>query len=178
MELKAGMIGLSGGNGFIQKCIRFFIESDFSHSFTIVDGPCSCISALETTDTRVCVTPMTRKQYEENWVEIWEIEASEVVKEAALRSTYAKYSGLMYGYFSYLWFMYRWLVRKLGADRGWMWDWASKGVTCTELTSSYVRQVYPDDFLGMDINAITVRELRLIMLAKPDRYKLLGWYKI
>ena len=35
MEVKEGMIGLSGGDLWIQKAIRFFIESDFSHSFMV-----------------------------------------------------------------------------------------------------------------------------------------------
>ena len=88
MIIREGMVGFAGGKTFIQRAIRFFIGSDFSHSFIIVEGPDSAQAALETTETVVTVTPMVRKLSEKNWVELWEIKAPLYDKLDAADKTY------------------------------------------------------------------------------------------
>lgn len=174
MNVRPGMVGLSGGKTFMQRAIRFFIGSKFSHSFsTIMVGP--EVSALETTETRITVTPLIRKKSEKNWVEIWDVIAADTAILDAIFETYSVYSGQYYGYLSYIWFIYRWIVRHFGIEPTKMWEWCNKGITCTELTCSYLSKLFPDLFLN-DINTYSPKELRKIMLENPDRFRLLGWY--
>jgi hypothetical protein len=176
MELQQGMIGFSSGNTAMQRIIRFFIDSNFSHSFLVMEC-CGILSALETTETRVCVTPMDRKLIEKNWVELWEVIAPMEDKVNAITPMYYSYSGNYYGYLSYLWFMYRWLCRKFGVEKKNMWGWVSSGVTCSEVTSSYVSKLYPNLLKDIDLNTITPRELRNLMVSNKDKFMCLGWYK-
>jgi hypothetical protein len=171
------MIGFSGGNGFMQRAIKFFINSEFSHSFIVVDGPNGVISALETTDTRVCVTPIDRKLKENNYVKIYDVYASEDDKSQSIEHTFNSYSGNIYGYLSYLWFIWRWFCRLFGVEKNIMWGWVSSGVTCSEVTTAYLKEIYPNIFESMDLNAITPRELYKIITENNDKFICLGWYK-
>jgi hypothetical protein len=181
MEVKAGDIGLSGGNLFIQKAIRYFIGSQFSHSFTVLDGPYGVLSVLETTDTIVCMSPFHKKDSEANYIEMWRPvyagNPSDI--QEILKHGYEKYSANWYSYLSYLWFMYRWLCRKFKYEPKVMWKWVVNGQTCTELTcAGYVALIFPELFLNKDLNTISPRELREIMIANPDKFIPLGWYKL
>lgn len=176
MIIKEGMIGFSGGNGFIQRCIKFFTKSFFSHSFvTFKTG--DILSVLETTSTLVCATPFSRKRLESNYVEMWELvsadETSEFIRQINLN--YQLYSGNWYGYLSYIWFMYRWLARKFGVEPTTMWRWCDRGITCTELTVSPLVSLY--HLFDNDLNTYAPEELRKIMLQHPDKFTCLGWYK-
>lgn len=177
MIIKNGMIGFSGGDEFIQKAIKFFIGSKFSHSFVVISFPYGSLSALETTETRVTVTPVDRKLDENNYVEIWDVIAPEGDKNVAADYSFVTYSGKLYGYLSYFWFIYRWFMRLFGIEKKTMWKWAAKNVTCSELTASYLDFLYPELFKGMDINTITPKELYIIVKNNPDKFIRLGWYK-
>jgi hypothetical protein len=177
MELQQGMIGFSGGNKFIQKAIKFFISSEFSHSFVVIDGPYRILSVLETTDTRVCPTPIDRKLTEDNYVNIWDVLANEEIKKEAAEYVYDKFSGEMYGYLSYFWYMYRWFFRLFKIEKKKMWKWASGGITCSELTATYLDFLYHELFEGIDLNTVSPRELYKIVNDNKDKFVNLGWYK-
>jgi hypothetical protein len=177
MEVKLGQVGLSGGNTFIQRAIRYFIRCAFSHSFVVMNVSEGILSALETTETRICVTPVMRKLFEDNWVEMWDVNASEEIKKEAVNYSYNKFSGEWYGYLSYLWFIYRWFWRIFGIEKRTIWKWASQGVTCSELTASYLAFIFPSMFVGKDLNTISPLELRNIMIANTDKFTCLGWLK-
>jgi hypothetical protein len=177
MEIKEGMVGLSGGGHFLQKGIKLFLSNKFSHSFVTfkVDG---IISALETTSTIVCPSPFYRKDDEENYIEMWELVNDferDMFKRTVLLS-YCVYSATWYSYLSYFWFMYRWFMRLFKIEKTKMWNWCSSGVTCTELTCFPLKKIHPNLFSN-DLNTYTVDILRKIMLANPDKFRCLGWYK-
>lgn len=174
IDVKEGMIGFSGGNTFMQRAIRFFIGSRFSHSFTILNGPYG-LSALETTTTIVAVTPFDRKAIEDNWVEIWEI-IYPLSKSLHLADSYYRNVGSWYGYLSYFWFMYRWVARKFKHEPTTMWKWCNSGVTCTELTCKYIDALFPG-LLKNDLNTYSPEELRNVMLNNIDKFTCVGWYK-
>lgn len=177
---KSGMIGLSGGDTFIQKAIRYFTGSIFSHSFITMNGPRDILCALETTSTIVKLAPLEHKLSEPNWIEMWEILADPIDIERASIQTFAEYVGSRYGYESYLWFMYRSGVRKFGYEPLKMWDWASHGVTCTELSCYTIERINPSFhtiFEGRDYNTIAPQELSIIMHDRSDLFRCAGWYK-
>jgi len=177
VEIKEGMIGLSGGNSFIQNAIKYFTKSQFSHSFVVMDGPYRSLSILETTSTIVSLTPFSTKISEPNYIEMWEVISTIEIKDI-LKNNYLTYAAQWYGYLSYLWFMWRWFWRLLGIEKNVMWKWAVTGQTCTELTcNGYLCILFPEIFVGKDINTIAPEELRVIMLANPDKFKCLGWFK-
>jgi len=176
MNLEVGYIGLSGGRSLIQKAIRFFIQSDFSHSFTILKVD-NIFSALETTSTIVCVSPIVNKYYEKNWVQIWKPKADLKYFEWYVYRSYSSYAGIWYGYLSYIWFIWRWFWRLFGIEKRTMWNWCKNGITCTTLTCLYLENVFPQIFKNLDIYTISPQELLVIMQENPDKFEFLGWYK-
>lgn len=186
MEIKEGMIGFSGGNEFMQKAIRFFIGSKFSHTFTVIRSPYgeesnkdhNIISVIETTSTLVSMTPFHRKDNEDNYIEMYDVIADSFLKTSALEETYIRFSGKWYGYLSYFWFIYRWFMRKLfNKEPKQMWDWCNKGITCTELTCNYLYLLFPEIFEGYDLNILSPDKLKEIINKNPNKFIYLGWYK-
>jgi len=179
-DIKVGMIGLSGGDTLIQKGIRFFTGSIFSHSFVVIDGPNNIKSVLETTSTLVSVSPLDRKVNEPDWVQIWEPIAPDEYKKYAISETYKKFVGKRYGYESYFWFIYRWIVRKFGYEPTKMWRSFSKGVTCTELSCNYLFKIgsYFPELFKNDLNTYAPQELYEIMNNNQDFFRLKGWLKL
>lgn len=178
MEIKLGMIGLSGGNKFMQRAIRFFTRSEFSHSFVVVDGPYQVLSVLETTESIVCLSDFYRKDSEENYIEMWEpiikIDTSEILKKAYLTSV-----GKYYGHLTYVWFIYDWVCSFFGYQPKIMWKWVNNGPTCTALVcEEYLSKIFPHLFENIDFSTMTPEKLRKIMLNNPDKFKYLGWYKM
>lgn len=175
-DIKPGMIGLSGGESWIQRKIKFFTKSNYSHSFTIMKGP-SGLDALETTDTVVCLSPMERKVYEKNYVDIWEPIASDEIKELAAKECYTEFSSEWYGYLSYLWFMYYWLMGLFGKKPTKIWKWCPKGITCTELSCHYVIKLgntFSNLFNGVDLNTQSPERLYEKMKQNTTLFKYLG----
>lgn len=185
-DVRPGMIGLSGGQSFIQRAIRWFTGSDWSHSFMIISGPLGELSAIETTDLKVRVASMQHKMAEPDWLQIWQIlpggdpdrERSDHL-HAGL-AMYLEYTDTWYGYLSYLWFMYRALMRKVGYEPRTIWRWAAGGVTCTELTCYYLDQLdrVRHVLTSRDLNTLAPAELLAIMHARPDLFKPVGWLKL
>lgn len=179
--IKPGTIGLSGGNQFIQRAIKLFTRSDFSHSFVIFSGPGQIVSTIETTPTIVITAPFDAKDREPDWVQIWDVFAPDEAKQGAAEKIFRKYSGYAwYGYKSYLWFIYRAIVRLFGKTPNQVWSWASHGVTCTELVTEYLRLISPvfkELLKDVDASAQTPEDLRLFMVAHPELFECLGWYQ-
>ncbi|MGV8130858.1 MAG: hypothetical protein ACP5N7_02030, partial [Candidatus Pacearchaeota archaeon] len=124
-QFEEGMICFSGGNSFIQKCIKFFTNCNFSHSFVIVKGPSGILSAFETTSTICCLSSVCKKHGEKNYIECYRIK-DEFARSLLIRYSglaYLGYAGNWYGYLSYIWFMYRWLMRKFNIEKTKMWEW-------------------------------------------------------
>ena len=174
MILKEGDIGLSGGNSLVQRCIKFFTNSQFSHSFTVIKS-CGTFNAFETTSTIVSLTPVDRKLYEENYVEIWRM-VDNIDIQSVLHEMFIFHSGHWYGYLSYVWFIYRWICKKFGYKTNKMWSWCINGITCTELTINPISIIYPELFTEYDVNTITPQDLRDIMVNNPDKFLFVGWY--
>jgi len=72
IEFKEGMVCFSGGDSFIQKAIRFFTSSKFSHSFVIVEVE-GVLCALETTSTKIVCDPVEQKYKDDDYIEAWSI---------------------------------------------------------------------------------------------------------
>jgi hypothetical protein len=176
--LKPGRFGLSGGNHFIQRCIRFFTGSPFSHSFVVFDGPTGA-DTLETSATIVQVAPVSRKLEEPDWILLFEPLAGAVERQDAAVDCYAKHSARWYGYLSYLWFMWRWAARWLGMEPSTMWKWAAGGVTCTELTTTWLGSLFRVGPLlqGQDLNCWSPEELGRLCLQKPAHLRPVGWLR-
>jgi hypothetical protein len=180
-DIKPGMVGLSGGGTFIQKAIKYFTGSQWSHSFTVMLNENGVLSALETTSTQVHLDPMINKMSEPDYVQIWEVIAPEEDLHRANELVRKQFLGMWYGYLSYLWFMYRWLLRKMGKEPMTMWGWVSGGVTCTELTCTgiyYISEIFKGLFVGRDINTQAPQELEAIMINNPALFRFVGWLKL
>lgn len=168
-------IGFSGSDGFIQRGIKYFTDCDYSHSFSTLKGPFDYISAIETTSTIVAITPVNRKHDESNYIELWEvIDRRDEFNRAANRA-YGTYSGMWYGYLTYVWFIYRWLMRKFKVEKKVMWAWCNRNVTCTELTASIVFSAFPElKDKERDINTYSPKELRDVVIRYPQYFQWKG----
>jgi len=179
-EIQIGDIFLSGGNKFVQKFIRYFTDSLFSHSGCMGSGPGGLLATVETTPTIVTSQPFDRKYEQPDWLLVVEPLASQESKEKAFIKTWKEYVAERYGYETYLWFIYRSLVRKIGFEPKKMWSWASTGVTCTELTCYYLCKLsdeFAAIFSGKDLNTIAPQELMKIIDYNPELFKIKGWLK-
>jgi hypothetical protein len=180
MKFEDGMVCFSGGDSFMQRGIRFFTRSKFSHSFVVVkiDG---VLCALETTSTKVVCKPVDEKYSESNYIECWTmIESSDQV-ELFLKTMAAKYfyEGAWYAYQSYPWFIYNWFLGLFGRESKTMWRWCQAfsifKITCTELTCKSLKNKFKPD---MDENAVTPQKLRDNFLTIPNLIKKVGWIKL
>jgi hypothetical protein len=176
--INLGAIGFSGGDSFIQRAIRFFTGSDFSHTFLVMAGPDAEPAALGTTATIVHFVPLEKEVDSSQWLWVVEPIASDKAKTDAATIIYRHFSGESYGYLSYLWFLYRWAMRQFGYEPMLMWDWAEPGITCTELTARYLSLLGPeffDLFEGRDYSAIAPEDLRQIVIRNPHLFRVVGW---
>jgi hypothetical protein len=179
-DVKPGMIGLSGGKSFIQKAIEYFSRSPFSHSFVIIDGPEDKTSVLETSDTIIQVVPLERKLSEPDMVEIYEPIASKKAKHRALSASYQAYAGTWYGYMSYIWFIYRWLMRKFGKEPQHMWHCFNHGTICSELVSHYLFNLggaHAKLLDGRDLNTLSPQEIYELIQQNPSLFRFVGELK-
>jgi hypothetical protein len=174
MPIKDGMIGFSGGDQLIQRAIKFFTRSNWSHSFSVMTVA-GHLSTIDTTSTIVEVAPFENKLKEKDYFEIWTpTKASEEEINQAISKTYKEYSAKWYGYLSYLWFMYRYSLRLLEIEPIKMWSWANHGVTCTELTCFFIESLggqYKDLFEGKDLNTQSPQELYDIVTNNTHLFK-------
>lgn len=179
IDWEKGLICFSGGDEFIQKCIRFFTSSRFSHTFVTVDCLDNYLYAFETTSTIVCLSPVHRKMAEKNYIEAFRIKDNrkrEIFNTNVLPAVNV-YAGTWYGYLSYFWFIYRFLMRKIGVEPTKMWKWCNSGVTCTELHMIAFFATFPELIIpGRDINTFAPQELYDIIKKHPEEFELIGEY--
>lgn len=179
IEWDKGLICFSGGNEFIQRCIRFFTSSRFSHTFTVVNCLDNFLYAFETTSTIVCLSPVHRKMAEKNYIEAFRIKDDrkrEIFNLNVLPAVNA-YAGTWYGYLSYFWFIYRFIMRKFGIEPTKMWKWCNSGVTCTELHMIAFFATFPELIIpGRDINTFAPQELYNIIIANDKEFEFIGEY--
>jgi len=171
-NVRFGMIAQSGGNIFIQKAIKFFTRSKFSHSFLILNGPFN-EAVLQTTETVVTVTGLVDKFFGKDYCVFYDVEASMIERMYASQQTYVKYSGKWYGYLSYIYFIMRYFGYKKPCPRSLSW-----GVTCTELVCFYLSNLnenYKKLFEGKDLSSLTPEDLRIIIEENKELFTEQGW---
>lgn len=171
-DVKFGMIAQSGGNIFIQKAIKFFTRSKFSHSFLIMHSPYE-EAVLQTTEAMVTITPVEEKFFGKDYCVFYDIEATMEEKVFAIKQTYIRYSGMWYGYLSYVYFIMRYFGYKKDCPHSLSW-----GVTCTELVCYYLMRLnenYYNLFKGKDLSSLTPEDLRIIIEANKGLFKEQGW---
>lgn len=181
VDMRVGDIGLSGGNAFIQKAIRFFTNSQWSHSFTVVPSlmGINALAVMETTESRNVVVPLSRKLNEPDWVFVYRPRVSQAAIANAIGRAWNECSGELYGYTSYLWFIWAWVVQKFGrkAPEN-VWKWAQAGITCTEYTTCYVKYLGPqyEALIGdEDRSEWNPQKLQETMDANPELFEKIGW---
>lgn len=176
-EVKPGMIGLAGGEEWIQKQIKNFTNSAWSHSFTVMNHTGE-LSVLETTVKYVHCIPLEEKASGTDYIAIWEPIVDPVQMQDASDRLYMKYIGMLYGYESYLWFIYRFIMSKFGKWPTKMWKIVANRVTCTELTveglhdTDSLKELFP-----YDLNTYSPQELFEVIETNPDKFRWVGWLR-
>lgn len=181
MNIKPGDILLTGGDSFIQKKIRFFTGSDFSHSCIVMPDYADKLSVLGTTSTIVNRAPLEHEIINSEWILVVEPNCNDDVKIGAAAVTYLRYSGMLYSYQSYIWFIYRYICKKLFMYEPLsMWKFLRRGVTCSELVAYYIGLLgikYRNEIIRRDLNAWSPAEIHELVLRRTDLFTVKGWLK-
>ena len=141
--ITSGLIGFSYSPGWLQRCIRFFTNSKWSHAFVTIDVAGST-SVMEAGQFQVQVVPyhthykgVEHELYQIKQVTAWDKD-DEADERLALLTTFYALAGDRYGYLQCLWFVWRWLNDKLGRDISQQKNWFTRGVICDEVVYYYL----------------------------------------
>lgn len=138
-----GAIGFSGprtGGTFFQKAVKFFTGSKWSHGFITTFPQEGRFTVLEASRT-VQRVPLSDYQNDPNT--LYEIYAPKgttyAAITAALHQIEGGYLGVRYGYLQLLFFMWRWLNKKIfGRSIGREANWFPEGKICSEVQFDYM----------------------------------------
>jgi hypothetical protein len=141
--VKPGMVGCSYTPGVIQKIIRYFTNSQWSHSLLITTPVAGVESVHEAAGRGVQVVPF-EKNYEKapGYYQLYSISPDYATEDQIFQSLaqcHLIYSGDEYGTLQLLWFPYRVFMEKVfKKDVRHQKNWLSNGVICSELVYHFL----------------------------------------
>ena len=175
--VKPGIVGFSvNRKGLLPKLIKFFTGSRWSHSFLIVN-PIYGLESVQEASLVVQFIPFDahyRKNVSQEYVLFAPSGVSEEKIEAALTLCYREFAGVKYGYLSLFWFVYRWLMEKIGVDVRKRKNWMSDGVICSELVFYFLEALgEPFTEILADFNPDTIQpeDLYKIVVSRQDLFE-------
>jgi hypothetical protein len=185
-DVKPGDIFFSGGPTFIQEAINDFTDGIFCHSGIIGSGPSDILSSLETSATTVHCQAFEKKLHEPDYILIVEVLSNAKDKQSSFVECYLEFVGKWYGYLSYLWFIYRAAIIQLKRIRLFknisvpkdVWKWASKNITCTELTCIFLAKLgglFSTVFNDTDFSGVAPNDLFPLIPKLPTMFRVRGW---
>lgn len=143
---RIGAIGFSGprtGGTFFQKAVKFFTGSKWSHGFITTFPQEGRYTVLEASRV-VQRVPLADYQNDTNTLyELYALKGTSYEAiTAALHQIEGGYLGERYGYLQLVYFMWRWLNRKvLGRSVGREANWFPDGKICSEVQFDYMGAV-------------------------------------
>ena len=164
---KRGVVGFATNwHSQVSAIIRWFTQSNWSHSFIITDVIKDRTYLLEAnyggTDVR------SWREYRDPTVvptELWLPNASEEAIDSALAKTQAKFEGVTYGYLELLWIG----VKISLAKAGWrVHDPVQQGAICSQVAWFYLHELFPQEFGHLDGRSVTPADLHRVVLNSPS----------
>jgi hypothetical protein len=162
-------------SSFISKCIRWFTQSQFSHSFvTMPDvlGFPMCIEAAEGGVDYMRFDAEYSSNQDSSY-EVWNIKISQSVKDAAMQSILNDLE-TNYGFLEYPWFMWRKLNSLFGRDIKSQNNWNTDGMICSQLCVAYLTACgLSNIFAGYGKGSVAPQDLSVIFHAHPELFELI-----
>jgi hypothetical protein len=159
--------------GFVPNAIKWFTQSQFSHSFvTMPDivGIPMCVEAAEGgvdfTRFDTSYVNNTNEGYQ-----VWNIKIDQSIKDAAL-VTMLNDLEIGYGFLELIWFMWRRICLVLGRDIKLQNNWSNQGIICSKLCVAYLNACGLQAVMaGYGIGSIAPQDLQNIFLAHPELFE-------
>jgi hypothetical protein len=180
--LQIGDIGFSsnlagGFRGLLADAIRYFTDSNFSHSFIITDPVCGQETVQEASEL-VAVVPFD-KNYRESETELYVVyrpKASKKAKLEAAKKCFVEFAGVSYGRLQLIWFVYRAVMERVfKKDVRKQKNWMADGVICSELVYWYLWYLgkpYQTILAPWNPDTIQAEDLRKLAAANPHLFEI------
>lgn len=161
--------------GFIPNSIKWFTQSQFSHSLVTTPDILNTPMCIEAAEGGVDFTRFD-DSYANNTdqgYEVWHIKVSQEKKDIAIVKILADLE-TSYGFMEYPWFMWRRLNLAVGRDIKGQDNWNNKGMICSQLCVAYLTELGldPKTFDGYGKGSISPQDLQNIFKAHPDLFEL------
>lgn len=159
---------------FLSKMIRWFTRSSFSHSFVTMPDVLGVPMCIEASEGGVDMARMDLN-YTSNAdeaLEVWELSAPLDAKNKAVQSVLSDLE-ITYGILEYPWFIWRRICGLFGKDIRSRDNWNQGGMICSQLCVAYLSACgLSSIFAGYGKGSVAPQDLREIMLAHPELFKL------
>lgn len=173
--MDAGYIVLVNSKGIVPAGIKWFTNSQFSHSLvTMPDllGFPMCIEAeeggVDMSRFDLNYTDNTKESYQ-----VWKINLPQATKEQALKQIINTLE-VGYGYLEYIWFIWRKLNSLVGRDIKNQNNWIEQGLICSQLVVAYINACGIGSTLdGYGKGSIAPKDLYNIMVTHPETFTLI-----
>jgi hypothetical protein len=166
----------SSKTGFFPNAIKWFTQSQFSHSLVTtpdVLGIPMCIEAAEG-GVDACRFDTGYINNSDQSYEVWEINVSQEVKDKAIQSIMNDFE-LTYGFLQYPYFVYRRICLLFGKDVKSQNNWISQGMICSQLCVAYLKACgLSSYFVGYGQGSIAPQDLQNIFKSYPEMFKLVS----
>lgn len=172
--MQYGNIVLASTQGqFVPNAIKWFTQSQFSHSLVTVPDVLAVPMCVEAAENGVDFTRFD-KGYVENQsqgYETWNIKIDQSIKDAAIISILNDLE-MNYGFLEYPWFIWRRLCLAFGKDIKSKNNWNMGGMICSQLCVAYLIACgLSYIFDGYGEGAVAPQDLQNIFLAHPELFE-------
>lgn len=160
---------------FIASAIRWFTQSNFSHSFVTIPKVLGMPVAIEATGKGVdtCLFDKNYKNNENEGYQIWHLNISQSIKDKAIKSVLNDLE-ISYGFLQYPYFIIRRICLVVGLDIKSYNNWFRKdGMICSQLCVAYLKACGLEHILkGYGEGSIAPQDLQNIFKSNPTIFKL------
>jgi hypothetical protein len=162
-------------NGFIPNAIKWFTQSQFSHSLVIIPemlGIPMCIEAAESGVNTVRFDKNYINDVNEGY-QVWSVKVGNSVKRDAIKSI-SNDLEIGYGFLQYPYFIVRRICLLFGKDIKSKNNWFSKdGMICSQLVVAYLTACgLSFVFEGYGLGSIAPQDLQNIFKVHPELFEL------
>jgi len=160
-------------SSFISKCIRWFTQSQFSHSFVTMPDVLSFPMCIEAAGGGVDYIRFDT-EYSNNQAasyQLWNIKIDQSIKDKAMQSILNDLE-IGYGFFQYIYFIWRKINSLLGRDIKSQNNWFNEGMICSQLCVAYLTACgLGYIFAGYGKGSIAPADLFTIFNAHPELFE-------
>lgn len=175
IKMYGNIVLASTKNGFLPNAIKWFTNSRFSHSLVTMPDILNTPMCIEAAEGGVDFTRFD-SGYVNNTNEgyqVWNIKINQSKKDKALVSILDDLE-ISYGYFQYLFFIWRRICLFFGKNIKNKNNWINEGMICSQLCVAYLKACgLKKIFKNYGKGAIAPQDLQDIFLAHPDLFEMI-----